>query len=492
MLEVREQVRLSFKRMLAICLDSISYRLLRSLVTVVIIVLAIAFLASIMVEGYLGRSLRDAVRAETRKLTAYSRFLREASYVVPDAKLVSALAALRTDSAGERNLTGWLAASADKTRAFLDDSRRAQAYLDFFQDMPRGKRVLLVQEHEGLAVFDWLGASRNQELVAARLRRMKSVRLPGEPGDLDAFLAAWPAYRKQLGRVRQNYVATVARISAFCGEKGLGGKLSEAVADGTSAALFARLAEMGFHLDKALEPLVLAGQEYRQRVAWAVGHLRKSPVRTGWNRKFQEKFSPLQALTSCARWPGRLDWIERTLREKGGDDFGDFDRAKVLAIARSYRRQRELLEAEQRLLNRYGETGRLSEKTLWLIFVSFLVCVVGIANAMLMSVLERFKEIATMKCLGARNQTIAFLFVTESTIMGVIGGLIGMAVGFLIVFVRQAATYGGLLFRGFPVGDMLTTLAVCFACSLVLASVAAIYPARVAARMAPMEAMRVD
>jgi len=270
----------------------------------------------------------------------------------------------------------------------------------------------------------------------------------------------------------------------------LGGMLSQAERDGAVKTFFARLEGLGLRVDASEWPEILAGLAFEHQREWAVNHLRKAPVRTGWNRRFDEKFSPLQALEAIADSPGRLDWIEETLKEKS--QMGDFDRSRFLAIAKDHTKRERLLAAEQRLLNRYGGTEALSEKTLWLIFVSFLVCVVGIANAMLMSVLERFKEIATMKCLGARNQTIAFLFVTESTIMGVIGGVIGMIIGFLIVLVRQTASYGGMLYRDFPVGDMLTTLGVCFACSLLLASIAAIYPARVAARMAPMEAMRVD
>jgi len=50
----------------------------------------------------------------------------------------------------------------------------------------------------------------------------------------------------------------------------------------------------------------------------------------------------------------------------------------------------------------------------WLVVLSLLVCLVGIANAMLMSVTERFREIGTMKCMGALDGFIIKLFILES------------------------------------------------------------------------------
>ncbi len=55
--------------------------------------------------------------------------------------------------------------------------------------------------------------------------------------------------------------------------------------------------------------------------------------------------------------------------------------------------------------------------------------VVGITNAMLISVQERVKEIGTMKCLGAMNRHIILLFLVEALLQGLVGGLIGYVVG---------------------------------------------------------------
>ena len=57
--------------------------------------------------------------------------------------------------------------------------------------------------------------------------------------------------------------------------------------------------------------------------------------------------------------------------------------------------------------------AQISYKQYWLIVLSLLVCVVGITNAMLMSVTERFREIGTMKCLGALDSFIVKLFLSN-------------------------------------------------------------------------------
>ena len=485
MLEVREQVRLPFKRMLELCLDSISYRMFRSTVTVVIIVLAIAFLASIMVEGYLGRAVRDTVVSQAARRTAYSRFLSEVSYPESNEDLLRTLALLQPDTATYENFQRWAALPEPQLAEFLETSRRAVVFLNFFDNMSVGRRALLVEGRRGLEIFGWLSDPENFAVFGKRLEPMRSLKVPYSYEEFQGFVTAWPAYRRQLLQLKKNYAGTIERIAQLTKPQGVAGRLSAAATAGTTEDFFASLRQAGFRIDEQEVPLILEGMAYQRNVSWAFDQLRKDAVRTGWNRNFQEHFSPSHALQSSAGDSSRLQWIQAQLG-------ADFDAARFAAVALEYDKMTALLEAEQHLLNRYGRTQGLSEKAMWLIFISFVVCVVGIANAMLMSVLERFKEIATMKCLGARNGTIGFLFITESTIIGVVGGMIGMVLGFLIVLGRQWWLYGSALYVNFPWLDMGVTFLACFSCALVLSSFAAIYPARVAARMAPMEAMRVD
>ena len=63
-------------------------------------------------------------------------------------------------------------------------------------------------------------------------------------------------------------------------------------------------------------------------------------------------------------------------------------------------------------------TAGSSAKQRWLLILSLLVCVVGIINAQLMAVTERFREIGTMKCLGALDRFVLRLFILESGMQG--------------------------------------------------------------------------
>ena len=130
-------------------------------------------------------------------------------------------------------------------------------------------------------------------------------------------------------------------------------------------------------------------------------------------------------------------------------------------------------------------------RSVWITIISLLVTVIGISNAMLMSVTERFREIGTMKCLGALSGFVTRMFVLEASIMGLVGGLLGALLGTVFALTVYVITYGGsLVFSALPGGTMGIYAVGCVFAGVVLSIVAALYPARVAASMVPATALR--
>jgi putative ABC transport system permease protein len=133
-----------------------------------------------------------------------------------------------------------------------------------------------------------------------------------------------------------------------------------------------------------------------------------------------------------------------------------------------------------------------SAKERWIVILSLLVCVVGIVNAQLMAVTERFREIGTIKCLGALDSFVLRLFVLEAGMQGLAGAGLGSLLG------AVAALLSTLLHFGFVAWQQISWLAVfesiAFATGVgcLLSLIGVFYPAMVAARMQPVEAMRVE
>ena len=131
-------------------------------------------------------------------------------------------------------------------------------------------------------------------------------------------------------------------------------------------------------------------------------------------------------------------------------------------------------------------------QTRWLIGLALLVAFVGILNAMLMSVTERFREIGTMKCLGALDGFIIKLFLLESAFQGVVGTVIGITLGLFMSLVSASINYGSHAWKNLPAQELLIAIGICLGVGIALTIVGAVYPAWRAARMQPIEAMRVE
>ncbi len=133
-----------------------------------------------------------------------------------------------------------------------------------------------------------------------------------------------------------------------------------------------------------------------------------------------------------------------------------------------------------------------SPKQRWIVVLSLLVCVVGIINAQLMSVTERFREIGTMKCLGALDRFIVRIFVMEASMQGFAGSVTGAFVGGIAACSGAIFRFGTDILPIFPWQDILSTSALAIGTGIGLSLLGVLYPAIMAARMQPVEAMRVE
>ena len=129
--------------------------------------------------------------------------------------------------------------------------------------------------------------------------------------------------------------------------------------------------------------------------------------------------------------------------------------------------------------------------------ISLLVASFGIANTMIMSILERTREIGIMKAIGAEDREIKLIFFVEAAVIGVLGGIVGVLLAWGIDGIANRLAYrfilkpqGASFIDFFSLPIYLSVGAILFA--LVVSILAALYPASRAARIDPVRALRHD
>ncbi len=136
------------------------------------------------------------------------------------------------------------------------------------------------------------------------------------------------------------------------------------------------------------------------------------------------------------------------------------------------------------------DAGRTTPKERWILFLSLLVCVVGIVNTQLMAVTERFREIGTMKCLGALDRFILRLFLIEAALQGILGAGIGALAGAFIATSAAFFKFGSPAAMFIKLPGLLNVLSQAVALGCALSVLGVLYPALVAAKMQPVQAMK--
>jgi len=213
-------------------------------------------------------------------------------------------------------------------------------------------------------------------------------------------------------------------------------------------------------------------------------------------KKLQTEIAELQAKAQPENQPALLVEYLKDLRRKldsiKAEVDADLQREGAIQVDAEQEAGGETTRVERGTGGLFAFIAQMTPTDSWLAILALLVCLVGIANAMFMTVQERFREIGTMKCLGALDGFIVKLFLLESSALGFIGTLVGILLGMLLSSIRQLTVYGWPTATYYPFGNIFVAGVLAAFVGLILSIGAAIFPAQKAARMEPVEAMRVE
>lgn len=128
--------------------------------------------------------------------------------------------------------------------------------------------------------------------------------------------------------------------------------------------------------------------------------------------------------------------------------------------------------------------------------IALVVAAVGVVNTMIMSILERTREIGVMRAVGARRGTVSLLFTFEAALLGFWGGVIGLSIGYGAVLVANPLINKQLASNNISSSNIITLpiwlVVGVIALTTLIGILAGLYPARRAAHLDPVEALHYE
>ncbi len=204
-------------------------------------------------------------------------------------------------------------------------------------------------------------------------------------------------------------------------------------------------------------------------------------------------YARLDVVQAFLRTGDRVSGIEVRLHDPEAIDAG---KAAVEAVVAQLGRQDELLVQDWRDLNRNLFSAMFLEKVAMFVALLFVVLVAsfGILASNLMSVIEKAKDIAILKAMGATDEQVLRVFTAEGLAVGLLGSLAGISAGLLLAWalgrfglpISEAMLYSEEL----PVVVEPLEVALVGVAALAIVWLSSLYPAFVASRMPPVEGLR--
>ena len=470
---------MSLARCFRLAVSGMSYRLLRSGITTGILALAVAFLVYVLIFGLLAESTQRAAWRQLEPTRASVRGLTRLSAADDQTTILAALAA--GDGARLAEFKRW-APDADADWSAAVTSAQDFMQLDAWFGRLSETQAAVLQGGQPLA--DWLSAQQDASRRQAFTQKLRDLDLAGTWAQIkssaERLFDAWPGLLALVDRIQAGHRQAIDDVNQP-GQPPLIERLRDPE---TRGDVTAELRDAGFALSAEQVDQLGAFAAYQDTVAAIQTQLDDPVVR----RRLEAAIgsSEIDDVMRKLADDGPADWWPDATQQPAGDGLA--------AAASRYLDESAVQRAVEGYEPRtYATPFGLPPSTLWLVGLSLLVCAVGVTNALMMSVTERFHEIATMKCLGAMDGSVMKVFVIEALIQGLVGGAGGLVLGLCLALLRGLLEFGGLLgmaLAGWP--QLLQALGLSLLAGLILATAAAVAPSLVAARLAPMEAMRVE
>ncbi|HWQ67737.1 MAG TPA: ABC transporter permease [Methanospirillum sp.] len=190
-------------------------------------------------------------------------------------------------------------------------------------------------------------------------------------------------------------------------------------------------------------------------------------------------------------------WFKNTYEVKGYDaaivkvkTINDIEKTNAAIEAQLNQRKKtvDLYDGRALMQNLISAFGQITTFVMAIGGISLIVAGVSIFNVMMMSVMERYKEIGILRSIGTRRSGIWSMFLYEAIILGLSGGIAGglFSLGIGYVLLRVLLEKGDYIFRP----EILSQLPYGMAFGLMTCLISGIYPAFKAARLCPIEALR--